>query len=119
MTSPPPVLTAAAVATAAGRKARKIQRKLTAAEAELQASSKLLGAPVARHASKDVKDALEHNAAAEVKVHEAAEELEVVAELLSDVKDASPAAQELARQHGGRSGEGANSAIQHLHNRPT
>ena len=119
MTTPPPVLTAAAVATAAGRKARKIQRKLTAAEAELQASNKLLGRPVTGPRSEEVKDALEHNAAAEIKVHEAAQELEVVAELLSDVKDALPGAQDLAQQSGGRSGEGANSAIQHLHNRPT
>lgn len=108
----PSVLTPAAVAAAAGRKAKKVQAKLTAADAELKASIKVLDQPKVEHDSAEVKAALKHNLAAEEKVQEATEELEVVTELLNDVKDALP----VNGATPGRSGEGANSAIPHLKN---
>ena len=110
----PSVLTAAATASAAGRKAKRIQRKLTLAESELQASIKVLAKPDSKRPSAEVKDALKHNVAAETKVHEATEELEVVAQLLSDVKDALPVPPGTVQP--GRSGEGAKSTIPHLRN---
>ena len=108
----PSVLTAAATASAAGRKAKRIQRKLTLAESELQASIKVLAKPENKSTGAEVKDALKHNVAAEIKVHEATEELEVVAQLLTDVKDALPT----GTVQQGRSGEGAKSTIPHLRN---
>ncbi len=114
MKSQPSVLTATAVASAASRKARKIQVKLTQAEADLQASIKVLAKPKVKHETQEVKNALKHNLAAEAKVREATEELDVVAELLTEVKDALPDVPGAPQQ--GRSGEGAKSAIPHLRN---
>ncbi len=114
MKSQPSVLTATAVASAASRKARKVQAKLTQAEADLKASIKVLAKPKVKHETREVQDALKHNLAAEAKVKEATEELDVVAELLTEVKDALPDATAGLQQ--GRSGEGAKSAIPHLRN---
>ena len=79
-----PALTAEAIAAAASKKTAKVQRQLVAAEAELQIASAALVEAIPAGASAKVKAALKHNVAAEEKVHEAAEDLEAVKELLSD-----------------------------------
>lgn len=97
MKRPTPALTAEAIAAAASKKTAKAQRQLVAAEAELQISSAALQEALPTGAGAKVKAALQHNVAAEEKVHEAAEDLETVKELLSDGQPEETPAQRPAR----------------------
>ena len=115
-----PALTAEAIAAAASKKAAKAQRQLVEAEAELQISSAALQEVLPAGAGAKVEAALQHNAAAEEKVHEAAEDLETVKELLSDGQPESTPDQRPARPRprkqaaAGKSGEGVRSLMPHL-----
>ena len=120
MTRHTPALTAEAIAAAASKKTAKVQRQLVAAEAELQIASAALVEALPAGASAKVKAALKHNVAAEEKVHEAAEDLEAVKELLSDATlNEAPAERRILprprkKPAAGRSGEGARSLMPHL-----
>lgn len=118
MKSYTPALTAAATVAAASKKTANVQRQLQAAEAELRSSSAALLEALPTGAGPKVKAALEHNVAAEEKVHEAAEDLEAVKELLSDAEAETPGAHKAAKVKkkpaAGRSGEGSKSLIAHL-----
>ena len=109
-----PALTQAALASAAGRKADKVRRKLHQAEAELHNANGILVKAVPVHDQHEIDAALKQNVAAEEKVHDAAEELEIVKELLSDADvrsaDSRPAAP-------GQTGQGVKSLIPHLSRR--
>jgi hypothetical protein len=107
-----PALTKEALASAAGRKAEKVQRKLQEAEAELHTANELLVEAVPKHDQQEIEDALKQNVAAEEKVHEAAEELEVVKELLAEAGPATAPAG--PARTGGQSGRGVKSLIPHL-----
>lgn len=115
-----PALTASALAAAASKKTAKVQRQLIAAEAELQSASAALMEALPAGAGPEVKTALEHNVAAEEKVHEAAEDLEAVKDLLSDAVPDRPAAEHKVatrlrrKPAAGKSGEGAKSLMSHL-----
>ena len=108
-----PALTHAALAATAGRKAQKVQRKLQEAEAELHTANGILVKAVPGRDRKEIDAALEQNVAAEEKVHDAAEELEVVQELLADATapDNCVAPGERAA---GQTGQGVKSLIPHL-----
>jgi hypothetical protein len=120
MKRPTPALTAEAIAAAASKKTAKPQRQLVAAEAELQISSAALQEALPTGAGAKVKVALHHNVAAEEKVHEAAEDLEAVKELLSDGQPEETPAERPARRPrrkqpaAGKSGEGVRSLLPHL-----
>ena len=110
-----PALTQASLVSAAGRKAKRVQRKLQEAEAELHTANEILVEAVPANDKENIEAALEQNAAAKEKVHEAAEELEVVNELLSDgnetATDEPPASK-------GKTGQGLKSLIHHLNRNP-
>ena len=115
-----PALTSSAIAAAASKKTAKVQRQLVAAEAELQSASAALMEALPADTGMSVRAALEHNVAAEEKVHEAAEDLEAVKELLSDAVLEKPAAEHKVpvrvkrKPAAGKSGEGAKSLMPHL-----
>ena len=119
MRSQPPVLTPAAVAAAAGKKAAKAKKKLRVAKAELKASNAVLSKPSnGKPEGSNVEVALQHNAAAEGMVKEATKELDVVEELLSDVEsDSATGTPQSNNDLQGRSGEGASTVIRHLRRR--
>jgi hypothetical protein len=108
-----PALTQAALVSTAGRKADKVQRKLQQAEAELHNANGILVKAVPTHDQQEIDAALKQNVAAEEKVHDAAEELEIVKELLSDSgPDAQTAGAAATPQ--GQTGQGVKSLIPHL-----
>lgn len=112
----PRALTPAAIAEAAGRKVRKVQRKLQRAEAELGAVDSFLS-PESRSTDGRVETAMKHNLAAKSDVRESTEELEEVKELLNDEVAAGTPAERSGPSNygeGSSSGEGAKSAIRHL-----
>lgn len=112
-----PALTATALAAAAGKKTVQVQRQLKSAEVELQSSNAALLKALPANVRGEVAEALQHNAAAEEKVHEAAEDLEVVKELLSEAEPGTriPDQPRASRKRpAGKSGEGAKSLISHL-----
>jgi hypothetical protein len=113
-----PALTPAALAAAAGKKTVQVQRQLKSAEVELQTSNAALIKALPANVRGEVAEALQHNVAAEEKVHEAAENLEVVKELLSeaDPEKRMPDHPRPARKKSatGKTGEGAKSLISHL-----
>jgi NADH:ubiquinone oxidoreductase subunit C len=103
----------------ARKKTSKVQKELEAAEAELHMSNAVLAKSLPEDMQKDnvVALALVQNAAVEEKVHEAAEELQVVTELLKgEEAERVRLEHELAGKapQAGTSGEGANSALAHL-----
>lgn len=116
MNSSNPVLTPDAIANAAGKKTVKVQRKLRAAEGELRSANSVLRRAVPKNARRDIDEALAESTAAEQKVHEANDELEVVTELLGAAGDAGPGAADEARPAAakGRSGQGSRSLMPHL-----
>jgi len=116
MNSSNPVLTPDAIATAAGKKTVKVQRKLRAAEGELRSANTVLRKAVPRNARRDIGEALAESTAAEQKVHEATDELEVVSELLEAAGDARPGAAGESQPAGskGRTGQGSRSLMPHL-----
>jgi len=116
MTSSNPVLTPDAIANAAGRKTVKVQRKLRAAEGELRTANTVLRRAVPKNGRRDIDEALAESTAAEQKVHEATDELEVVTEWLGAAGDAAAGAAGepgagVAKPH---TGQGARSAMPHL-----
>jgi hypothetical protein len=114
MKAQPPALTQASLVSTAGRKAKRVQRKLHEAEAELHAANEVLVEAVPVNDKESIDAALEQNVAAKEKVHDAAQELEVVNALLSE-----GAAQATSEPLGseGRTGQGAKSLIPHLNQR--
>ena len=105
--TPAPAVTPHALAVAAGRKTRRVQRKLHEAESEMRNANEVLAH--VPHA-KEIDEAVLRNAQAERKVHEAVEELEVVKEMLEngDAKEApTPSAP-------GKTGHGVRSLLPHL-----
>lgn len=113
MKSPSLALNQTDLASAAGRKAQKVQRKLHQAEAELHAANEMLVKAAPRRDKKELDAALEQNVAAEEKVHEAAEELEIVNELLNEATSA-PQGVKAAPVSQGRTGHGVKSLMPHL-----
>jgi hypothetical protein len=105
--APAPAITPQALAVAAGRKARRVQKKLHEAETEMHTANEALAH--GPHA-KEVDEAMRRNADAERKVHEAVEELEVVKEMLehADPKDLADPAER------GKTGQGVKSLLPHL-----
>jgi hypothetical protein len=106
-----PAITTDALTSVAGRKTRKVQKKLQEAEVDMRSANEVLAHAAAPSAdTKEVHDAVERNAIAEKKVHEATEELEVVKEILDHAEGAGPATPPPA----GRSGQGVKSLLPHL-----
>jgi hypothetical protein len=114
MNSQNPVLTPDAIASAAGKKTVKVQRKLRAAESELRTANTVLRRAVPKNARRDINEALAENMAAEQKVHEATDELEVVTELLGEAQGAATGKATPADAGKGRTGQGARSLMPHL-----
>lgn len=117
MNSRNPVLTPGAIATAAGKKTVKVQRKLRVAESELRTANSVLRKAVPKNAHRDIDEALAESTAAEQKVHEATDELEVVTELLGAAAgdaDAGAVDEGAAAKPKGRSGQGVRSLMPHL-----
>ena len=108
-----PAVTSSELAAAAGKKTTKVRRKLKAAEAELTRSNSVLVKELPARKKKLVMEALKDTQAAEEKVREAAEELEVVTELLSDA-ETTPQQAKTPVKGSGKSGQGAKSLIPHL-----
>jgi hypothetical protein len=109
-------LTQASLVSTAGRKAKRVQKKLHEAEAELHTANEILVKAVPTRDKESIDAALEQNVAAEEKVHDAAEELEVVTALLSDADQTAQATGMLPGARG-RTGQGARSLIPHLNQR--
>lgn len=106
-TRPAPAVAPQEIAAAAGRKARRVQRKLHEAETEMHSANEALAhGPHAR----EVDEAVQRNADAERKVHEAVEELEVVKEMLRN-GDAHP---QPVPSTAGKTGSGVKSLLPHL-----
>jgi hypothetical protein len=104
---PPPAITPQTLATVASRKTRRVQRKLHDAEKDMRSADEVLEhGPHAR----EVDEALERNAAARRKVHEAVEELEVVKELLENAE----AKEARGPSSSGKTGHGVRSLLPHL-----
>src|SRR5207253_743914 len=80
--SPTPAITPQALAHAARRKTGGVQRKLQEAEADIRTANNVLTQPPEEMDEEDVREAADRSVAAEQKVHDATEELEVVKELL-------------------------------------
>jgi len=112
MKTHPQVLTPQALAVAAGRKTRRVQKKLHEAEDELHSANEVLAHP-GSHDRKEVDEAVQRNSDAERKVHEAVEELEVVKEML----DHADPHHGQGRPAVGRSGHGVKSLMPHLRHR--
>jgi hypothetical protein len=112
MKSQSPALTQAALVATAGRKAHKVQHKLKQAEAELHTANEILVKAVPTRDKQDIDSAVQQNIAAEEKVHDAAEELQVVKELLSDA-EAGRQGSSMTNSKG-QSGDGVKSLIPHL-----
>jgi len=108
-TKPPaPAVSPQELAAAAGRKARRVQRKLHEAETEMHSANEAL---LHQAHGREVAEAVERNADAERKVHEAVEELEVVKQMLEHPE----APQAGAPTHdAGKSGAGVKSLLPHL-----
>jgi uncharacterized membrane protein len=105
-----PAITSDALASVAGRKTRKVQKKLKEAEVDMRSANQvLIHAAAPSIDTKEVHQAVERNAEAEKKVHEATEELEVVKEILDHAHSNSP-----APGAAGRSGQGVKSLLPHL-----
>jgi hypothetical protein len=119
MKSQSPALTQAALVATAGRKAHKVQRKLKLAETELHTANEILVKAKGKQArdKQEMEIAVKQNAAAEEKVHDAAEELEVVKELLAEADADAHARASSGGLAAGRSGDGVKSLMPHLERR--
>jgi hypothetical protein len=106
-----PAITTDALASVAGRKTRRVQKKLKEAEVDMRSANEVLVHAAAPSIdTREVHQAVERNAEAEKKVHEATEELEVVKEILDHAEGAGADAPPPA----GRSGQGVKSLLPHL-----
>ena len=103
-----PAITPEALAVAAGRKTRRVQKKLHEAESEIHSANEVLAHP-REHDGREVSEAVERSNRAERKVHEAVEDLEVVKEMLEHT-DAPHGGNGAA----GKSGDGVKSLLPHL-----
>ncbi len=100
-------VTPQSLASVAGRKTRRVQKKLHDAEKDMRSADEVL--EHVPHA-KEVDEALERNADARRKVHEAVEELDLVKEILenADAKEPTRPSSE------GKTGQGVRSLLPHL-----
>jgi len=103
---PAPAVTPQALAVAAGRKTRRVQKKLHEAERDIRCAKEALS-----HVhQKEADEAALRNEAAERKVQEACEELEVVKEMLEHpdpkVTHGPPSP--------GKTGHGVKSLLEHM-----
>jgi hypothetical protein len=122
MKSQSPALTKGALVATAGRKTHKVQRQLQEAEAGLQVTNRILAQAKAKPTpdQQQIDVAAQQSVAAEEKVHDATEELQVVKELLSEAEaeaEAEAAGQAAAKARPGptgQSGDGVKSLIPHL-----
>jgi chromosome segregation ATPase len=116
MKSQSPALTQGAIVATAGRKAHKVHRKLQQAEAELHTTNEILADARATPTpdKQQIEAAVQQSAAAEEKVHDATEELQVVKELLSEADGQAHAQANVARRSNGQTGDGVKSLIPHL-----
>ena len=112
-----PVLTPGALASIARRKTEKIQGKLQEAEEKLHVVHEVLLDEGAGGATSRIRTAVKQNLAAEDTVHEAAEDLQEVKELLASAQadDGAPPKADASITHQprpkGKSGQGARSII--------
>jgi hypothetical protein len=104
---PAAAVTPQSLASVAGRKTRRVQKKLHEAERDMRSADEVL--EHGPHA-KEVEEALERNATARRKVHEAVEELDLVKEILEN----ADAKEQTAAPSPGKTGHGARSLLQHL-----
>jgi hypothetical protein len=105
-------LTSRSIAAAAKCKSQRAQAKVRAAEHELQAASEALRAAIPEQDPEQITAAAERTTAAELDVHEAAQELEGVNHLLDQVMCEPPSD---GKGNGiGKSGCGSDSLIPHL-----
>ena len=116
MKSQSPALTQAALVATAGRKTHKVQRQLKQAEAELHTANEILVKAKKKQTrdTKDVELAVKQNVAAEEKVRDAAEELQVVKELLAEADADVHASVNSGPRPAGQSGDGVKSLIPYL-----
>lgn len=113
MKSQSPALTQGALVATAGRKAHKVQRKLQQAEAELHIANEVLVKAPTRD-KQQIDNAVKQNVAAEEKIHDATEELQVVKELLSEAEADAHSQANAAPHSTGQTGDGVKSLIPHL-----
>jgi hypothetical protein len=113
MNAKSPALSKDALVGAAARKAKTVQGQLHEAEAELHSANETLVNAVPTRNQKEIDAALQHNVVAKEKVHDAAEELEVVQELLHDADASAPVAGSTPSSSG-QSGQGLKSLMPHL-----
>ena len=94
-------------------KTEKVQSEMQEAEADLHAANNVLAESTVGHVvtKADVKAALEQNQQVEEQLHDAVQELKVVTKLL---KVAEAGKGQRGNEAGTRSGEGAESAMEHL-----
>lgn len=104
-------VTPQSLASVAGRKTRRVQKKLHDAENDMRSADEVL--EHVPHA-KEVDEALERNAEARRKVHEAVEELDLVKEILENADAKEPA--RLSSE--GKTGQGVRSLLPHLKGTP-
>ena len=100
-------VTPQSLASVAGRKTRRVQKKLHDAEQDMRSADEVL--EHVPHA-KEVDEALERNATARRKVHEAVEELDLVKEILENADAKEPTRPSSA----GKTGQGVRSLLPHL-----
>jgi hypothetical protein len=119
MKSQSPALTQAALVSTARRKTKKVQRKLKEAEAELHSTNDALIKAVPLRPNPGIEKVVEKNLAVEEKVHDAAEELAVVKELLANAQPDGADGDRAAASDGsrGKTGQGVRSLIPHLASR--
>jgi chromosome segregation ATPase len=116
MKSQSQAITQAALVATAGRKAHKVQRQLQQAETELHTANHILAKAKAKQTrdKEELDIAVKQNVAAEEKIHDAAEELQVVKELLADAESDTPPN---GSSVSGATGDGVRSLIPHLERR--
>jgi len=114
MKSQSPAVTQASLVATAGRKAHKVHRKLQQAETELHTANQILTRKAQQpDGKKDMEIAVKQNVAAEEKVRDATQELQVVKELLAEA-DSDAHRGKSAQGSTGQSGDGVKSLIPHL-----
>jgi hypothetical protein len=102
------------LAAAAKSKTQRAQAKVRAAETQLNAANKTFKRSGAKQDPKAIEAAVERTTIAEEQVHQAAEELDAVKELLDQTNITGP---ERALSTRGVSGQGTESLWAHLRNR--
>jgi len=111
MKPPSPAITTSALAAAAGRKTRRVHKKLQEAETEMHEANAVLAQSAPARTTTEVHRAVRVNVEAERKVREATEELEVVREMLESVESRVAVK---GASSGGNTGHGVHSLLEHL-----